>query len=83
MTLLPDRCQFVVRDIYNAKDEKLPFASAGENVKIRVKGIDENEIHRGDMVCNNLNYCQESSEFKAQLTILELPEKKKILSSGY
>jgi hypothetical protein len=39
VTLLPDRRQFVVREIFNAKDERLPFASAGENVKIRVKGI--------------------------------------------
>lgn len=36
----------------------MPFASAGDNVKIRVKNIEENEINRGDMVCNNLNYCQ-------------------------
>lgn len=36
----------------------MPFASAGDNVKIRIKNIEENEINRGDMVCNNLNYCQ-------------------------
>jgi hypothetical protein len=48
-----------------------------------VKGIDEDDIGRGDILCNNLNYCQESSEFKANITILELPEQKKLLSSGY
>ena len=30
-----------------------------------------------------MNYAQESQEFKAQLTVLELPEQKKIMSSGY
>ena len=35
------------------------------------------------MICNNLNYCQESSQFKANITILELPEQKKLVSSGY
>lgn len=52
-------------------------------MKMRVKNIDENDITRGDMICNNLNYCQESSEFKAIVSILELPEEKKLLSSGY
>jgi peptide chain release factor subunit 3 len=61
----------------------MPFALAGENVKLKVKGIDENDISRGDMICNNLNYCQESAEFKAVINILELPEQKKLLSSGY
>jgi peptide chain release factor subunit 3 len=50
---------------------------------MRVKNIDENDISRGDMICNNLNYCQESAELKANITILELPEEKKLLSSGY
>ena len=35
------------------------------------------------MVCSNLNYCQESAELKANITILELPEQKKLISSGY
>jgi peptide chain release factor subunit 3 len=40
VTILPERTQLVIREISNAKDERLPFASAGENVRIRVKGVD-------------------------------------------
>lgn len=58
VTILPERTQLVIKEIYNAKDERLPFATAGENVKIKVKGIDEDDISRGAIVCNNLNYCQ-------------------------
>lgn len=83
VTVLPERTQLVIKEIFNAKDERLPFAVAGENVKIKVKGIDEDDIARGFILCSNLNYCQESSEFKANITILELPEQKKLLSSGY
>lgn len=61
----------------------MPFALAGENVKMRVKNIEEHDISRGDMICNNLNYCQESAELKANVTVLELPQEKKLLSSGY
>ena len=48
-----------------------------------MKGVDEDEVGRGDVICNNLNYCQESSEFKANVTILELPDTKKLVSNGY
>lgn len=58
VTILPERTQLVIKEIFNAKDERLPFATAGENVKIKVKGIDEDDIVRGDILCNNLNYCQ-------------------------
>ncbi len=34
-------------------------------------------------MCNNLNYCLESQEFKAVITVVELPEQKKLLSNGY
>lgn len=61
VTILPQRLQMVIREIYNAKDERMPFACAGDNVKMRVKNIDDNDISRGDMICNNLNYCQESA----------------------
>ena len=58
VTLLPQRQKMVIREIFNAKDERMPFACAGENVKMRVKNVDEDDITRGDMICNNLNYCQ-------------------------
>ena len=69
VTILPERTQMVIKDIFNAKAEKLPFASAGENVKLRVRG-EESSMERGSIICNNLNYCQESSEFKANITVL-------------
>lgn len=83
VSLLPHREYVVIREIYNARDERLPYALAGQNVKLKIKGTDENLFRRGDMLCSNLNYCQESLEFKAHLNVLELPEHKKIMSSGY
>jgi translation elongation factor EF-1alpha len=48
-----------------------------------MKGIDENDTKRGEIICNNLNYCQETFEFKATINVLEIPENKKLMSSGY
>ena len=83
VSVLPRRDYINIKEIYNARDERMPFALAGENVKLRVKGLDEDQISRGDVLCNNLNYCQESEEFIAHLHVLELPEKKKLMAAGY
>ncbi len=40
ITILPSRSQAIIKEIFNAKDERLPFAMAGENVKLKMKGID-------------------------------------------
>jgi len=29
----------VIKEIFNAKDERMPFACAGENVKIKIKNV--------------------------------------------
>lgn len=78
ITILPSRTQAIIKEIFNAKDERLPFAMAGENVKIKMKGIDESDTKRGDIICNNLNYCQETYEFKATINVLEIPETKSL-----
>jgi peptide chain release factor subunit 3 len=39
------------------KDRKVFYAFAGENVKIKVKGIEENDIKRGHMLCSCDNLC--------------------------
>ncbi len=58
MSLLPSRRYILIKEIFNAKDEKLPYALAGENVKLKIKGIEEDQVHRGDIICNNNNFCQ-------------------------
>lgn len=82
VSLLPRKQYFNIKEIFNAKDERLPYALAGENVKLKVKLIEEEEVVRGNIICNNLNYCQVCYEFQARLTVLELPEKK-LISPGY
>lgn len=73
VTIHPEREQLVIKEIYNANDERLPFATAGDNVKIKVKGVDMDAFERGSVICNNINNCNESIEFKVKITILDLP----------
>jgi translation elongation factor EF-1alpha len=33
------------------------YATAGENIKVKVKGIDEKEIERGNIICSTDDLC--------------------------
>jgi hypothetical protein len=39
VTILPHRKEFEILEIYDSKDRQIFYAPAGENVKIRVKGL--------------------------------------------
>lgn len=48
----------------------MAYAKPGENVKIKLKGIDEEnekEIRRGFMICNNDDYCPVCFEIETEL----------------
>lgn len=59
------------------------YASVGENVKIIPKGLEDNDIDRGYVICNTESLCAITELFIAELTLLKLPEDKQILSQGY
>lgn len=69
--------------IQNADEDRVYYAKPGENVKIKVKGLDEKDIEKGFMICTQDDNCLVSSEFEVNIEILELPEHKSIMSSGY
>lgn len=86
LTLMPTKNYLQVKEINDVREEKMPFASAGENVRLRIRTdgkAEEEDIKRGMIICNNQNICQSCREFQAKITILELPEENKILSEGF
>jgi translation elongation factor EF-1alpha len=44
---------------------------AGENVILTITGINQNDIKEGDIICNNLNYCMNTYEFKASINLIQ------------
>jgi len=64
------------------KIKKIPYAKPGENIKVSLKGIEDENLTRGDILCSTENFPQVCQEFEAQITVLELPEHKQIMSSG-
>lgn len=52
-------------------------------MKIALKGVEDENIQRGDMLCSSDNLPLVCQEFEAKISVLELPEHKLIMSSGY
>jgi len=58
------------------------IAKPGESIRIRLKGISENDIHKGFVICDE---CTGHAvvEFDARIQILELLEHRQLLTAGY
>ncbi|MGH0118765.1 UNVERIFIED_CONTAM: hypothetical protein FKN15_062227 [Acipenser sinensis] len=61
-------------------DVETDDASPGENLKLRLKGIEEEEILPGFILCNAENLCHAGRTFDAQIVIIE---HKSIICPGY
>jgi peptide chain release factor subunit 3 len=59
------------------------YATPGENIKIKIKGIEEEDLLEGTMICNQDDVCMVTQEIECEINILELPEHKAIFSTGY
>jgi peptide chain release factor subunit 3 len=83
LAIVPSADEVQIMGIYNSEDKKIPYAKPGENVKVMLKGIEDENLTRGDILCSIDNFPQVCQEFEAQLSVLELPEHKLVMSSGY
>lgn len=83
LTLMPFKKEFQVTHIFNTEEQRVKYAKPGENVRLKVKNLEENDVKRGNMICFSDNECPVCFEFEAKVTILELPEHKPIFSQGY
>lgn len=61
-------------------DEEVTYVGPGENVKIKVKGIEEEDVSPGFVLCDPSNPIRTGRIFDAQVVILE---HKSIICAGY
>ena len=76
VSVMPIKKELQIMEIYDSKDRQIFYAAAGENVKLKVKGLEEDDIEKGYLICNTDDFCQVTQEFQADITVLELPEHK-------
>lgn len=71
-TLMPNKVKVEVTNIY-IEDEEADSAICGENVKLKLKGVEEEDISSGFVLCDLKDVCHVGKIFDAQVIILECP----------
>lgn len=79
LILMPNRRVVEVLQLWSDEDE-VTQASSGENVRIKLKGVEEEEVTSGFVLCDPVDYCSVARVFDAQVIIME---HKSIICPGY
>ena len=79
LILMPNKVSVEVMTLYS-DDYETTRAECGENVKAKLKGIEEDDISPGFVLCDPSSLCHTVRTFNAQVVILE---HKSIICPGY
>ncbi|KAG5193604.1 hypothetical protein R6Z07F_019961 [Ovis aries] len=79
LVMMPNKHNVEVLGILS-DDAETDFVAPGENLKIRLKGIEEEEILPGFILCDPTNLCHSGRTFDVQIVIIE---HKSIICPGY
>ncbi|CAL8464442.1 g3977 [Coccomyxa elongata] len=80
--VMPNKTPVTVTTIYRDDDE-VQAALGGENLRLRLSGVDEEDIAPGFVICSRNTPVPCVTYFDAQLQILDLLEHKAVFTSGY
>jgi peptide chain release factor subunit 3 len=79
LVIMPNRTPVTV-DMLLSDDDEVGRIVPGENVKVKVKGVEEEDVSPGFVLCDAVNPIHTGRVFDAQLVILE---HKSIICAGY
>ena len=83
-TILPAKIDTEVLGIFVEDDEvSRSFANPGENVRVKLKNIEEDQIHKGHVLSTQISPVPVVGEFRVQLLVVELLEHRPIMTAGY
>jgi peptide chain release factor subunit 3 len=80
LLMMPGRTPLEIIAIYSESEEELPNASCGDQVRLRVRGMEEEDVIPGFVLSSPKKPIKCVDSFEAQIHILEL---KSILTSGF
>lgn len=72
--MMPNCEKLSIVSIHDEDDQKMAFAGPGESIKIVVKGIEEQYIRRGNVICGTQYWANICEEFLAEIKVLDLPQ---------
>ncbi|KAK5052538.1 translation termination factor GTPase eRF3 [Exophiala bonariae] len=78
--MMPNKEDVGISALYGETEEEIPHATCGEQVRLRLRGIEEEDIMPGFVLCSPKRLVHCVREFEAQINIVDL---KSILSAGF
>jgi len=82
--VMPYKLPAEISAIQNTDEQLVPYAKAGENVKLRIKGlVNDDYIYKGCLLCSPSDLCSVFDTFIAEVKIVNLLKHKPIISPGY
>jgi peptide chain release factor subunit 3 len=78
--MMPNREEVGIAALYGETEDEIPNATCGDQVRLRLRGIEEEDILPGFVLCSPKRPVHCVAAFEAKIRILEL---KNILSAGY
>lgn len=79
LLLMPNRISVEALQIWSDETE-VDTALCGDNVRVKLRGIEEDDVQAGFILCDTVNPCKTGKRFDAQVAILE---HKNIICAGY
>jgi len=80
LLLMPNKVIVEVMAIYNEVEEEVSTALCGDNVRIRLKGVEDEDVTPGFVLTSVTNPVRAVKQFEAELAILD---SKSIICAGY
>lgn len=78
--LMPNRETVSIAALYGETEDEIPLATCGDQVRMRIKGVEEEDILPGFVLCSMKRPVHCVSAFEAQIRLHDL---KSILSAGF
>lgn len=80
LLLMPNKDSVDVIAVYDETENEVDRAISGDNVRLRIRGVDDDDISPGFVLASSSNPIHAVRQFEAQLAILE---HKSIICAGY
>ncbi|GAA6030757.1 hypothetical protein JCM8097_008858, partial [Rhodosporidiobolus ruineniae] len=80
LLLMPNKTPVGVQAIYNEMEEEVNLALCGDNIRIRLRGIEDTDVNVGFVLTSPSQPVKTVTQFEAQLVILDT---KNIITAGY
>lgn len=80
LIMMPNKETISISALYGETEDEIPHATCGDQIRMRIRGVEEEDIMPGFVLCSPKRLVHCVSAFEAQINIVDL---KSILSAGF